>query len=193
MELHGDDYEDQGDMIKEFLSNYPNLKWLIIDTCGVGDPVVDKMRKILPRNVNILPLRWNALNHSNIFKHLDRIMKKATFCFPYNAVAKKRREVFKFIDQFINVEKKYAGELMKVHHPDTNDAHDDYVSSVALLSWVMIGRFNSGNLVNNIRVEYDNKVAQSRATKPEEYVESITEKLKRYQKIDTNKINLNNR
>ena len=64
-----------------------------------------------------------------------------------------------FEDEFIDLEKRYVGEYMVVHHPDEEDAHDDHPDSTALMNFA----FDSYNESSGIKQYYADKVETERA------------------------------
>lgn len=129
LELQGEDYESQVDIVKEFLSHY-EVKKLVVDTIGVGDPVLDFISNRIRYPVE--GYKWTPTSHHEAFKFLWNEMRNNRVEYPAGAETQKTREFKRFEYQFLDLNKGYKGELMRCHHPDETGAHDDYCSSLAL-------------------------------------------------------------
>jgi len=134
LELKGEDYEAQVEITKNFLANY-NVKRVIIDAVGVGDPVVDMFKN--RTRYSIEGFKWTPQSHHEVFLQLQNALLKKRIKYPYGQEAQKTREVKRFEQQMLDLNKEYSGNLLRCHHPDVDGAHDDYVSSLALAFYGM--------------------------------------------------------
>ena len=143
LELEGINYDDQIPKIVNFLSQYKPLRFGYIDIVSLGKPVYDILKR---RLVEIdpetnRPTYWARLsgyygtvneNH-NINQATDREFQHGTIHYPKNT--RFRREKSRFIDQILDLERKYVGSKLKLEHPDIKGRHDDYYKSLGLAVW----------------------------------------------------------
>lgn len=133
LELRGENYQDQFMMIKDFLNNY-NVVALAIDSTGVGDPVTDMFITDTiwqDENSGLFAVKFTAISKDNMYRNLKITIKELLTTLPIQD--KKNGE--KFRQQMLDLQQEYKGQLLSVHHPDSNDAHDDYPDSWALAEW----------------------------------------------------------
>ena len=154
LELEGENYANQVELISAFLRKY-NCKEVLVDKVGVGDPVVDLLKRMSERGTRVMGFRWSVISHHNAFKSLSYYIDKKLIKVPYGPKAKESRYIRKFIDQFSNLERRYVGSYMKCHHPDMPNVHDDYCSSISLLVWLALGRYHIGKILGQKRMKKD--------------------------------------
>lgn len=133
LELRGENYQDQFDIIKHFLGNY-NVVALAIDSTGVGDPVTDLFvshTKFQDENSGLYSVRFTSISKDNMYRNLKLSIKGLLTTLPKQD--KKHGE--KFRQQMLDLQQEFKGQLLSVHHPDVNNAHDDYPDSWALAEW----------------------------------------------------------
>jgi len=175
--MHGTNYEDQFDTLAA------ELQWFkiaagSIDSTGQGDFMPDKFERMTPYKV--YRLKFSRMSKDIIYKALYQKMVNANFGYfwqdvmkypvkaiapgsmlsPEQATAKDAEE---FEDEFIDLEKRYIGELMVVAHPDKQDAHDDHPDSTALMNYA----YDSYNQSSGIKQFYADKVADERVSQAE--------------------------
>lgn len=133
LELRGENYQDQFDIIKHFLGNY-NVVALAIDSTGVGDPVTDMFisnTQFQDENSGLYAIKFTAISKDNMYRNLKLSIKGLLTTLPKQD--KKHGE--KFRQQMLDLQQEFKGQLLSVHHPDANDARDDYPDSWALAEW----------------------------------------------------------
>jgi len=133
LELRGENYQDQFDIIKHFLGNY-NVVALAIDSTGVGDPVSDMFvshTKFQDENSGLYAIKFTQVSKDNMYRNLKLSIKGLLTTLPKQD--KKHGE--KFRQQMLDLQQEFKGQLLSVHHPDANEAHDDYPDSWALAEW----------------------------------------------------------
>ena len=133
LELRGENYQDQFDIIKDFLKNY-NVVALGIDSTGVGDPVTDMFisdTRFQDENSGLYAVKFSAVSKDNMYRNLKLSIQGLLTTLPKQD--KKHGE--KFRQQMLDLQQVYNGQLLKVNHPDSPDAHDDYPDSWALAEW----------------------------------------------------------
>lgn len=133
MELRGDNYQDQFDIICEFLKNY-SVVAIAIDSTGQGDFMPDMFEKHTQwadENSGLYRVKFSAVSKDLLYKNLKVSIKELLTTLP----KLDRTKGEKFRQQMLDLQQEYKGQLLSVHHPDSNDAHDDYPDSWALAEW----------------------------------------------------------
>lgn len=131
-EIQGDDWNEQYDIILDFLSDF-NVVRIVMDATGVGDAIYDRLRANL--NYEVIPYVLSKQSKSDLYKHLNSEFRAKRVHYPADEETKESREYKKFEQQFLDLEKGYSGQLLVVAHPNVNGAHDDYPDSLALAVW----------------------------------------------------------
>jgi hypothetical protein len=132
MEIQGDNWNEQYDMIRDFLSNY-NVVRVVMDATGVGDAIYDRLRANL--NYEVIPFVFSKQGKSDLYKNLNTEIRAMRVHYPASPEVQETHEYQKFTQQFYDLEKGYSGQLMVVAHPSVAGAHDDYPDSLALAVW----------------------------------------------------------
>lgn len=133
MELRGENYKDQFDMICEFLKNY-NVVAIAIDSTGQGDFMPDMFEKETEwadENSGLYRVKFSAVSKDLLYKNLKVSIKELLTTLP----KPDRNKGEKFRMQLLDLQQEYKGQLLSVHHPDSAEAHDDYPDSWALAEW----------------------------------------------------------
>lgn len=133
MELRGENYQDQFEIIHEFLKNY-NPVAIAIDSTGQGDFMPDMFQNNTQwqdENSGLYRIKFSAVSKDLLYKNLKVSIKELLTTLP--KLDKNKGE--KFRQQMLDLQQEYKGQLLSVHHPDSNDAHDDYPDSWALAEW----------------------------------------------------------
>ncbi len=140
LELQGTAYDEQLEIIVPWVSARggcdPRLAPAHVgDSTGVGDPLADICRRLLPR---FRGLTYTAQAKDALYKLWQRRLpgeRRGTQLL-YPLCEKGDREFARFELQFLNCEVETKGNLIAYHHPDTEDeevgeevCHDDYVDS----------------------------------------------------------------
>ncbi len=156
--LRGTNYEDQFDVL------VGELQWFkiaagSIDSTGQGDFMPDKFERHTA--YKIFRLNFSRISKDIIYKALYQKMVNGKFGYfwqdpeqyPVRAVAAGEvlsaeqataKSADEFEDEFIDLEKRYVGNTMVVHHPDAEDAHDDHPDSTALMNYAY-DSYNKGS------------------------------------------------
>lgn len=169
LELRGDNYQDQFDIIRDFLNNY-NVVALAIDSTGVGDPVSDMFARdtqYQDENSGFYAVKFTAISKDNMYRNLKLSIQESLTLLP--KIDKKNGERFRL--QMLDLQQEYKGQLLSVHHPDAPDAHDDYPDSWALAEWAY-ARWNENKVsIATIMVSNDTerKVSRDDSGKITEY------------------------
>lgn len=133
LELRGDNYKDQFDIICQFLGNY-NIQAIAIDSTGQGDFMPDMFERETSwhdENSGLYRVKFSAVSKDMIYKNLKVSIKEFLTTLP--KLDKKHGERLR--QQMLDLQQEYKGQLLSVHHPDSPDGHDDYPDSWALAEW----------------------------------------------------------
>lgn len=133
IELRGENYVSQFEVISDFMKNY-KIVAIGIDSTGVGDPITDMFRndsEFQDENSGLYAVKFTAVSKDNMYRNLKISIKELLTRLP-NLDTKKGE---KFKQQMLDLQQEYKGQLLSVHHPDATDAHDDYPDSWALAEW----------------------------------------------------------
>lgn len=147
MELKGDNYQDQFDIIWEFLKRY-DIKALAIDSTGQGDFMPDMFQahtRWQDENSGLYRVKFNLSSKDVLYKNLMVVCREFLTSIPKIDT----KEAEKFKQQMLDLQKEYKGDTyLSCHHPDEPYAHDDYCDSWALSEYA----FAQYNKINQIGV-----------------------------------------
>lgn len=120
---------------------FPNLQSLVIDATGEGDPVYSWLKQYFMQYglspAKIIPFQFSPARKDALYKEYLNAIYSHKFGIPKENNYNKR----KFINEHIQLQKEYKSNgLMSIHHPDKENAHDDYPDSAALAWWGYVTR-----------------------------------------------------
>lgn len=155
-ELRGENYQDQFDIIVDFLSKYRVIA-VAIDSTGQGDFMPDMFEKHTEwadEHSGLYRVKFSAVSKDLIYKNLKVSIKELLTTLP-----KLDKKGERFRQQMLDLQQEYKGQLLSVHHPDDANAHDDYPDSWALSEWAY-ARWNEDNMasISIITSEKERKV-----------------------------------
>lgn len=133
MELKGDNYQDQFDIIIDFLKKYDPVA-VAIDSTAQGDFMPDLFEKHTQwqdDNSGLYRIKFSAVSKDLIYKNLKVSIKQRLTRLP----KMDKRYGERFRQQMLDLQQEYKGQLLSVSHPDSPNAHDDYCDSLALAEW----------------------------------------------------------
>lgn len=142
MELRGENYQDQFDIIREFLKNY-RIVAVAIDSTGQGDFMPDMFENNTEwsdEKNGLYRVKFSAVSKDMIYKNLKVSIKELLTTLP-NLSTKKTE---KFRQQMLDLQQEYKGQLLSVKHPDDPNAHDDFCDSWALAEWAYAKYYEAG-------------------------------------------------
>lgn len=131
LDMAGEKWEEQYYLIAEFLKGY-NVLAVGIDEGGMGDMFADRMRHILPREIQVNPISSSPQAQSKRWKYLTTLMTGShprygkLLRYPAHSSAKRTKTWKKFYEQMTSLEKKYQGPYLLAEAPNEAQAHDDY-------------------------------------------------------------------
>lgn len=167
-ELRGENYQDQFDILKEFLSNY-NVIAVAIDSTGQGDFMPDMFENNTEwsdENSGLYRVKFSAVSKDMIYKNLKVTIKELLTTLP--KLDTKKSEKFK--QQMLDLQQEYKGQLLSVKHPDDPNAHDDYPDSWALAEWAYAKYYeNNDAQIAVVTHEKERKVAKDSEGKTTDY------------------------
>ncbi len=132
-ELRGENYRNQYDILKEFLSHY-RIEAIAIDSTGQGDFMPDMFEtdsEWRDEHSGLYRLKFSATTKDIMYKNLKVQIQELLTTLPN--LSTKIGERFRL--QMLDLQQEYKGNLLSVHHPDAPDAHDDFADSWALAEW----------------------------------------------------------
>jgi hypothetical protein len=153
-ELRGENYQDQFDVLKDFLGHY-NVIALALDSTGQGDFMPDMFQahtEWQDENTGLFRVKFSAMSKDMMYKNLKVSIQELLTSLPN--LGTKQGE--KFRQQMLDLQQKYNGQLLSVSHPDDPNAHDDYPDSWALAEWAF-ARWNEENNISISLVGGDTK------------------------------------
>lgn len=133
LELRGDNYKDQFDIIYDFLLKY-NIVALALDSTGQGDFMPDMFEREsqwTDENTGLYRVKFSAVSKDQMYKNLKVSISELLTDLPKLDT----REAERFKQQMLDLQQEYKGQLLSVSHPDDPNAHDDYPDSWALAEW----------------------------------------------------------
>ena len=133
MELQGENYKNQFDIIVDFISRY-KIAGVAIDSTGQGDFMPDMFEELTEWDTEINGLyriKFSAISKDQMYKNLKVTIKEALTTLPKLGTHNSK----KFRQQMLDLQQEYKGQLLRVNHPDNDKAHDDYCDSWALAEW----------------------------------------------------------
>ena len=134
LELRGENYQSQYEIITDFLSKY-NVLGVAIDSTGIGDYMPDMFElqsNWRDENSGLYRIKFSAVSKDNMYKNLKISIRELLTELPNLGT----REGERFKQQMLDLQQEWKGQLLSVHHPTQSDkAHDDYPDSWALAEW----------------------------------------------------------
>jgi hypothetical protein len=140
----GDDYTYQVEAIaKDLVST--GATQICVDSAGVGDPVVDMLKKALRElpggiHVKVIGIKTSSAIEDDITsKLLVTAVKQGSFDFPSKEEAdamggaQMRRQRDRFLSEMCDLEKHWNGNMLRTSAPKGQDRHDDFPKSLGLL------------------------------------------------------------
>lgn len=167
-ELRGDNYQDQFEIIVDFLGKY-RVVAIAIDSTGQGDFMPDMFERHTEwsdENSGLYRVPFSAKSKDMMYKNLKVSIKELLTVLP--KIDKKGE---KFRQQMLDLQQEYKGQLLSVHHPDDANAHDDYPDSWALAEWAYAkwSEFNNASIATVEVVKDTRKVVKNESGQVEDY------------------------
>jgi len=145
LELEGIGYEKQIPKIAAFLKRYRPIRYALIDIVSLGKPVFDLLKKELIEEdpdtgkrrywCNLEGYYGSSKKNHDVNQSMDREFQHGRVHFAKHVSAQQRREKNRFVDQILDLERKYVGLHLKLEHPDVKGRHDDFPKSLGYAIW----------------------------------------------------------
>ena len=133
LELRGENYKNQFDIIMDLLSRY-SIVGLAIDSTGQGQFMPDWIKQESEwrdEYSGLYEIKFSAMSKDAMYRNLKVVIKDFLTTLPNLSTTNSKR----FVEQMINLQQQYKGQYLSVAHPDDDKAHDDYPDSWALAEW----------------------------------------------------------
>lgn len=146
LELRGENYKNQYEIIVDFLNRY-NVVALAIDSTGQGQFMPDwfaEDTEWADENSGLYQVKFNQGTKDAIYRNLKVTIKDLLTTLPKTNTKVNER----FIQQVLDLQQQYKGQYLSVAHPDDPKAHDDFPDSWALAEWA----FAKWNETNNATI-----------------------------------------
>lgn len=130
LELRGENYKDQFDIIIDFLNRY-NVLSVAIDSTGQGDFMPDMFEREsrwMDDRSGLYRVKFSIQSKDIIYKNLKVVIRELLTTLPDLST----KEGVKFRQQMLDLQQEWKGAFLSAHHPDDDNAHDDYCDSWAL-------------------------------------------------------------
>lgn len=130
LELRGENYKSQFEIIVDFLRKY-NVLAVAIDSTGQGDFMPDMFEadtEWRDEYSGLIRVKFSAVSKDMIYKNLKVTIDELLTDLPLLDT----REAGRFLQQMLDLQQEWKGQLLSVQHPDDPNAHDDYPDSWAL-------------------------------------------------------------
>lgn len=130
MELRGENYQSQFEIINDFLGRYKTMA-IGIDATGQGDFMPDMFEahtEWRDEYSGLFRVKFSAVSKDAIYKNLKVTIDELLTDLPKLDT----REAERFLQQMLDLQQEWKGQLLSVQHPDDPNAHDDYPDSWAL-------------------------------------------------------------
>lgn len=161
MELRGESYKNQFDIIRDFIAKY-RVEAIAIDSTGQGSFMPDWFAAETEwgdENSGLYPIKFSAVSKDAMYKNLKVSIQELLTTVP--SLSTKNGERFK--QQVLDLQQEYKGQLLSVSHPDDPNAHDDFPDSWALAEWAY-AKYNENNNIS-IGVVQVSKEPERKVTK----------------------------
>lgn len=165
-ELRGENYNNQFEILKNFLGNY-NIVGLAIDSTGQGDFMPDMFEantEWADENSGLYRVKFNQASKDILYKNLKVQIQELLTTVP--KLDTKQGEKFK--QQMLDLQQEYKGNFLSVHHPNNasdvreSELHDDYPDSWALAEFAFAKWYASNNAgVAVVSVKPERKVVKN--------------------------------
>jgi len=133
LELRGENYKNQYEIILDFLGRY-KIVALAIDSTGQGQFMPDWFKEDTEwadENSGLFEIKFSAMSKDAIYRNLKVTIKDLLTTLPKGGTKVSER----FMEQMLDLQQQYKGQYLSVSHPDDPKAHDDFCDSWALAEW----------------------------------------------------------
>jgi hypothetical protein len=119
LEIRGDDYIAQEAQMRDFFANYRQLKRIMIDATGVGQPIYDWLcnyyqDRIDTGELEVFPFIATSESNHEGFLRLMGDLQNERLEYPNSERARKNQRQRNFVQQITNLQKIYRGAYLTV-------------------------------------------------------------------------------
>ncbi len=144
LELRGENYKNQFEIIKDFLMRYKVMA-VAIDSTGQGQFMPDWFKEDddmewADEHSGLYEIKFSQGSKDAMYRNLKVSIKDFLTSLP-NASTKVSE---RFLEQMLDLQQQYKGQYLSVSHPDDPKAHDDFCDSWALAEWAY-AKWNESN------------------------------------------------
>lgn len=158
--LRGENYQDQFEVIKGFLSKYKVLA-VAIDSTGQGDFMPDMFEnntEWTDEDSGLYRVKFSQVSKDQLYKNLKVTIKELLTTLPDLRI----KSGGDFRQEMLDLQQEYKGQFLSVSHPDDANAHDDYPDSWALAEWAF-AKYMENNQISIDFIDYGPTKTKSKA------------------------------
>lgn len=177
LEMEGTNYESQYPQIVAFCRRM-NVKRLVIDQTGVGNPVLERMQILMP-DVEVVGVSWHSLvQKSYVYTFYLQETHAGRVTFPASEAARQTGTFNRLYDEHKHLTRRWSGNYMLCEKPD-DEKSDDHCDAAALAVWGskdalaggpvqvevsdLFGRSRGGSILDQAARELAGSLAMSRS------------------------------
>ncbi len=123
-----EEYEEKGNKKQRLVSGFEDIRGIALDATGQGDFMPDKFERHTPYNIIRVP--FTLQSKDVLGKGLIQVIQNKLTRLP--AKNKSDKNYIELRTEMLNLEKEYKGRFLSYHHPDDATAHDDHPDAWAL-------------------------------------------------------------
>jgi hypothetical protein len=131
LELHNQPWEEQYFRICEFLDNY-KLAYVGVDAQAMGSAIAERLQHLLGSRCEVIGMASDVKTQGVRWKNLQTLIDRRLMVYPGHSKARRTRVYQRFRQQMSDAIKVFRAGQMLVEAPQEQEAHDDYVDSLAL-------------------------------------------------------------
>lgn len=166
LELNGENYRNQFEVITSFLDQY-KIVAIAIDSTGQGEFMPDWFETETnwrDERSGLYRVKFSQQSKDLMYKNLKVVIQDLLTSLPKLSTRVGER----FRQQMLDLQQQYKGQYLSVSHPDDPKAHDDYPDSWALAEWAF-AQWNAQPTATITMVEVS-KEKERKVTKHEDKV-----------------------
>jgi hypothetical protein len=133
--FRGDFEEVQYDGVIDVVRQYPTLRYMVMDSTGVGDPVCARLKRLLP-DLDIEGVSWaNSHIKNAVYKTFLMEVKSSRLRYAAGPDTRCTREFEEMQKQVTELQKKFVGKSDLMLCEAEEGDHDDYPDSIAFATY----------------------------------------------------------
>lgn len=135
--FRGDFEEVQYDGVIDVVRQYPTLRYMVMDSTGIGDPVCARLKRLLP-DLDIEGVSWaNSHIKNAVYKTFLMEVKSSRFRYAAGPETQRTREYEEMQKQVTGLQKKFVGRSDLMLCEAEEGEHDDYPDSIAFATYAV--------------------------------------------------------